>query len=215
MPTLPDHERRTKASGIVLIVALLSALSCFIPIIYSIPKESQRVVDDDHSYRKATCHLLQTATSCLVISIVPMGDLFLEWINCCSFFNSLVSVFGIEQRKKRDQAAAFLDTSTVRMNLCERTLFVVGIVCLGGDLSFPAVYLSPLHFALGIGVSGISGVLTRASIISLLCRICPTFTPIRSIGLATLFGVFHVLYVGAQLDPTRKTLHECVVVLFF
>ena len=142
-----------------------------------------------------------------------MGDLFLEWINCYSLSNGLFSVFGVEQRKKRVQAAAFLDTSSVRMNLFERTMFVVGVVCLGGNQSFPAVYLSPLHSALGIGFSSISGVFTRTAIVSLLCRISPTWTPFRSYFFIILLGVFHVLFVSTQLFTHEKKLRQTVIFL--
>ena len=194
-------------------MSLIFAFSCFTPIIGLVQTVSH-TQEDDHSFHKATCQFIQAATSCLVISIVPMGDLFLEWINCCSLYNGLFSVFGVEQRKKRVQAAAFLDTSSVRMNLFERTMFVVGVVCLGGNQSFPAVYLSPLHSALGIGVLEMSGVFTRMSIVSLLCRISPTWTPLRSLGVTILLGVFHVLFVSTQLFPAQKTLHEIVIFSF-
>ena len=212
MPILPDHERRAKASGIILIMSLIFAFSCFTPIIGLVQTVSH-TQEDDHSFHKATCQFIQAATSCLVISIVPMGDLFLEWINCCSLYNGLFSVFGVEQRKKRVQAAAFLDTSSVRMNLFERTMFVVGVVCLGGNQSFPAVYLSPLHSALGIGFSSISGVFTRTAIVSLLCRISPTWTPFRSYFFIILLGVFHVLFVSTQLFTHEKKLRQTVIFL--
>ena len=205
---ITDHERRIQTSGIILIMALITVFFCFIPIVGSNLTTSQEAVDDD-----TACQLLQTATSCLVICMVPMGDLLLEWINCSSFFNGVFTVFGIEQRKKRVQAATFLDTSSVRMNLCERTMFVVAVVCLGGDQSFPATYSSPLRSTLGIAFSEISGVFARSSIVSLLCRISPTWTPRRSIVLVLFLNVFHVVFVCGQLYPASKTLHN--IVIFF
>jgi len=208
--SLPDHERRTKASGFVLTTALVTVLFCFVPIMISSRTKSQEIiVDDDPS-----CQYLQTATSCLVIGIVPMSDLLLEWINSSSFFNGIFSVFGIEQRNKRAQAAAFLDTSSVRMNLCERTMFVIGLVCLGGNQSFPVIYSSPLNSSWGIGFSEISGVFARSSILSLLCRISPTWTPLRAVGLTIFLQLFHVLFVATQLYPALKTLYVVVLVFF-
>ena len=214
MPTLPDIERRTRASRIILTVSLISAVACFIPILGLISTESSLVVNDDHPYLNSTCQSLQAATTCLVISIVPMCDLFLEWISSFTIFDGLFSVFGIEERKKRVQAAAFLDASSVRMNLLERTLFVLGIVCLGGNQSFPSLYLSPLHSGLGIGFSGVSGVFKRMSIISFICRISPTWTPLRSVSLATVLGIFHVLFVSTLLFPALKSLKIIVLFLF-
>ena len=206
---ITDHDERTKASGIILIMALITVFFCFISIVGSNPTTSQEETVDDEN----ACQLLQTATSCLIICIVPMGDLLLEWINCSSFFNGVFTVFGIEHRKNRAQAATFLDTSSLRMNLCERTMFVVGVVCLGGNQSFPANYSSPLRSTMGIAFSEISGVFARSSIVSLFCRISPTMTPRRSIGLTLFVDAFHVVFVCAQLYPASKTLHN--IVLFF
>ena len=209
-----DIERRKKANGIILTVALVSAFACFIPIFDLIPTQSHLASNDDFPYLNATCQFFQAATSCLVICVVPMGDLFVEWINSYTFFDGLFSIFGIEQRKKRAKAAAFLDVSSVRMNLSERTMFVAGLVCLGGNQSFPALYLSPLHSALGVGFSSVAGVFTRMSIISLLCRISPTWTPLRSVFLVLMLGVIHVLWVSTRLFPALKALNMITNFLF-
>ena len=50
------------------------------------------------------------------------------------------------------------------------------------------------------------------SIISLLCRISPTWTPLRSVSLAIVLGIVHVLYVTTQLYPALKALQ--IIVLF-
>ena len=209
-----DIERRTKASGIILAVALVSAFASFIPIFDLIRTESDLPSNDDHPYLDASCQFFQAATSCLIICIVPMCDLFIEWINSYTFFDDLFSIFGIEERKKRATAAAFLDVSTVRMNLSERTMFVAGLICLGGNQSFPALYLSPLYSALGVVFSSVAGIFTRMSIISYFCRISPTWTPFRSVFLVVMLGIIHVLWVSARLFPSLKAFSMITNFLF-
>ena len=129
----------------------------------------------------------QASLNCLFITIVPVIDLLIEWMND----SARRRLFGNKKKPAQSNhtGGAIIDSdhNSIRMTLIERTLFIIGIIFTGGCLSFPAVFESPYMSIIYYCLTDISTVLTITPLMMFLCRVSPMFTPFKGVAV-TVFA---------------------------
>ena len=212
-----DPEVRNKASLVILGLAIIFGILCFIPICIG---DKNLINDaDDYIIRDSQdVYFRQAAIACLIVCLVPGCDLLIEWINPQWAFTE-------EQKIARKKVAKTADDSSIRMNKLERTIFVLGIITIGGNAAFPAVFEDHQAFLIYYGFANLSTPCIMGPILSMLCRVSPSWTPFRSIivqlcvCLSCLIGSLSTIETGfdvheTTLSRTSTALMFCAVFLF-
>ena len=211
-----DPEVRTKASLVILGLAIIFSILCFIPIFIS-----HHVTDyDDYIYRDSQdVYFRQAAISCLIICVVPGFDLLMEWLNP-------QWAYTVEQKISRLKVEKSANDSSIRMNKMERTAFILGVITIGGNAAFPVVFQHHQALLIYYGFANLSTPCIMGSILSMLCRVSPSWTPLRAIFvqlcvcLSSLLGSLSAIETGFDVHGTKFSLAStllmfCAGCLFF
>ena len=194
-----DPVERTKASLVILGLAIAFCVLCFIPIWVIRDKgdhDDYIFIDSKDSYFR------QAAISCLIICLVPSCDLLIEWMNP-------QWAYTVEQRIARKKCEDASNDSSIRMNKFERTMFILGVITIGGNAAFPAVFDDPQALLIYYGFANLSTPCIMGPILSMLCRVSPSWTPFRSIFvqvcvcLACLVGSLSTIETGFDVHGSK------------
>ena len=205
-----DPDVRSKASLIILGLAIIVGLFCFIPLFLD-----HRVRDqDDYIFKDSqNVYFRQAAISCLIICLVPGCDLLMEWINSQWAYTK-------EQKIARQKVEKTANDSSVRMNKLERTMFILGIITIGGNAAFPAVFDHPQALLIYYGFANLSTPCIMSSLLSMLCRVSPSWTPFRSIlvqlcvSVSCLLGSLGAIETGYDVHSTKLSLTSSALMFF-
>jgi hypothetical protein len=91
------------------------------------------------------------------------------------------------------------DMNSIRMTLVERTLFIIGIISFGGNLSFPAIFESPIFYSLYWGFANAAPVLVINPIAMFLCRVSSSWSPWASLAIGLCVNSCAILSASAAL----------------
>lgn len=186
---IPEYSihRRQQANLLILAMTVICAIVCFIPLFITEREatatsslyEEEELLDDYLYGWSQTCSFREASWSCFMIVIVPAIDLLIEWADAVVRWRRL-------SRKKSSvdntvSSVVDADVNSIRMTLVERTIFVVGIVFVGGCMSVPLMFESSSITAIYYGLTNASTVLTVNPPVMFLCRVSPTWTPLKAL----------------------------------
>jgi len=167
-----DPEVRSNASLVILGLAIIFGILCFIPRFIAVSRVSDE--NDIIFFASNNVYFRQAAISCLIICLVPGCDLMMEWFNTQWAYTK-------EQKIARQQVQKAANDSSVRMNKVERSMFLLGIITIGGNASFPLVFNDPQALFIYYAFMNVSTPCIMGSLLSMLCRVNSSWTPFRSI----------------------------------
>ena len=152
-----------------------------------IPSFMVQISTDDYmASASQDCYFRQACISCLIICIVPAVDLMIEWSS------SIVGGMKASTKKSHQVANSSVSLS-MRLTLVERTMFIIGIVTIGGNASFPAVFQASNSLEIYYGFSNASTIMMICPILTYLCRVSPSWTPLRASLVALLVAVTNLV----------------------
>ena len=205
-----DPEVRSKASLVILGLAIIFGILCFIPLFVEHRVRNQ----DDYIFRASkNVYFRQAAISCLIICLVPGCDLLMEWVNTTWAYTK-------EQKIARQKVEKTADDSSVRMNKLERSMFLLGIITIGGNAAFPAVFNDPNALFTYYGFANLSTPCIMGSLLSMLCRVSPSWTPFRSIlvqvcvCVSSLLNSLGAINTGYDVHMSTLSLTSSVLIFF-
>ena len=205
-----DPDVRNKASLVILGLAIIFGVLCFIPLFLVHQVRDQ----DDYIFKDSQdVYFRQAAISCLIICLVPGCDLLMEWINSQWAYTK-------EQKIARQKVEKTANESSVRMNKLERTMFILGIITISGNAAFPAVFDHPQALLIYYGFANLSTPCIMSSLLSMLCRVSPSWTPFRSIlvqlcvCLSCLLGSLSAIQTGYDIYMTNLSNASSALMVF-
>ena len=193
MSTDNNDVRQTVCTAILRMAAVFAFLN-FIPSFII-----QSSNDDYMATASQDCYFRQAAISCLIICVVPAVDLMIEW---------RASIFGGLQASNKKSYQAINSSSvasSMRLTLVERTMFIIGIITIGGNASFPAVFQAPNSLQIYYGFSNCSTIMIICPILSYLCRVSPSWSPLRASLVASIVCVTQLISSLGVIDSYSRS----------
>ena len=194
-----DNNMRQMVGTAILRMAVVFAFLNFIPSFMV------QTADDDYmTTASQDCYFRQASISCLIICIVPAVDLMIEWsASLCGGMKT--------NDKKSYRAVNSSVTSSMRLTVVERAMFIIGIITIGGNGSFPAVFQSSNSLQIYYGFTNSSTILIICPVLSYLCRVSPSWTPLRAIFLASIVSVTNTISSFGAINSYWSPLQNGIV----